>query len=194
MRRGLAMVCACSAMLGVHACSRDAADANRRSPNDGTAAVSSNNSGSVDSVKSIAANVLSAFLQASREESATADALDTLTLCDEGAATPYFPTAILATWTLLPFEMRGDTVVARASIVTVAEQDVDRRGGGFIARQRIRTDVLEWDVYRTPDNRWVVCNGLRFGYIGADSLTMWRPDGASYESARRLADSIGGSR
>ena len=44
------------------------------------------------------------------------------------------------------------------------------------------------------EHRWVVCNGLRFGYRGADSLTSWRPEGSSYATARALADSIHAAR
>lgn len=131
------------------------------------------------------------FLDASREGSATRDDIQALTQCDDGGGEAFFPTTLLAGYTLLPFDMHGDTVVARASVVTVAEQDIDRRSQGFIARQRVREDVLEWDVIPTgvPDE-WVVCNGLRFGYLGADSLTVWRPDGASHATALQLVDSI----
>ena len=142
-------------------------------------------------VKSAEASLRS-FFNASREGSATHDSLQTLTACgDDDGGSSYFPTTLLASYSLLPFDMRGDTVVARASVVTVAEQDVDRRTSRFTARQRVREDVLEWDVIPTDEpGHWVVCNGLRFGYLGADSLTTWRPDGASYRTARALVDSI----
>lgn len=134
---------------------------------------------------------LRSFFNASREGSTTHDSLAALTACGDDGGTTYFPTTLLAGYSLLPFDMHGDTVVARASVVTVAEQDVDRRSSRFTARQRVREDVLEWDVIPTDDpGQWVVCNGLRFGYLGADSLTTWRPDGASYETARALVDSI----
>ena len=134
---------------------------------------------------------LRSFLNASREGSATRDSLPILTACGDDGGTSYFPTTLLAGYSLLPFDMHGDTVVARASVVTVAEQDVDRRSSRFTARQRVREDVLEWDVIPTDEpGRWVVCNGIRFGYPGADSLTTWRPDGASYQTARALVDSI----
>lgn len=136
------------------------------------------------------AQVLRTFLEASRESTPDPAALDTLTACgDDG--TSYFPSTLLAGFTLLPFESRGDTIVGRAEVVTVAEVDVDRRtGSGFIARERIRTDVLEWDVIPEDDGRWIVCNGLRFGAHSADSLTTWRPEGGSYERVRHIADSI----
>ena len=55
---------------------------------------------------------------------------------------------MLAGYTLLPSEFRGDTIIGRAEVVTVAEQDIDRRARNrFVARQRVRSDVLEWDVY-----------------------------------------------
>ena len=139
---------------------------------------------------SVAQHVLRTFLEASRESSRNPSALDTLTACGDGGQS-YFPSPMLAGFTLLPFETRGDTIVGRAEVVTVAEQDVDRRAPNrFVARQRVRTDVLEWDVVRNDDDQWAVCNGIRFGYRGADSLTTWRPDGASYASARALADSV----
>lgn len=131
------------------------------------------------------------FLDASREGSATHDSLAALIACGDDNGTSYFPTTLLAGYSLLPFDMHGDTVVARASVVTVAEQDVDHRNNGFTARQRVREDLLEWDVIPTGEpDRWVVCNGLRFGYLGADSLTVWRPEGASYTTAMQLVDSV----
>lgn len=131
------------------------------------------------------------FLDASREGSPTRDSLGSLTACDDSGGDSYFPTTLLAGYTLLPFDMHGDTVVARASVVTVAEQDVDRRSSGFTARIRVREDILEWDVIPTDQrDQWVVCNGIRFGYFGADSLTTWRPEGASYSKALVLVDSI----
>jgi hypothetical protein len=137
-----------------------------------------------------AQDALRAFLDASRETQRNETALDSLGYCGE-ADQAYFPSTLLAGYTLLPFEARGDTVVGRAEVVTVAEQDVDRRASErFVARERIRRDVLEWDVIPVDADRWVVCNGLRFGYRGSDSLTTWRPEGASYANARRLADSI----
>lgn len=135
------------------------------------------------------------FLDASREGSSTHENLAALTACGDDGASTYFPSMLLAGYSLQPFDMHGDTVVARASVVTVAEQDIDRRTQHFTARQRVREDPLEWDVIPTDEpGRWVVCNGLRFGYLGADSLTTWRPEGASYKSARLLVDSIGKAR
>ncbi len=138
------------------------------------------------------------FLDASREGSETHDSLRALTQCgDQGSddAGAYFPTTLLAGYSLLPFDMHGDTVVGRASVVTVAEQAVDRSGSRFVARQRVREDVLEWDIIPTgKGGQWIVCNGLRFGYFGADSLTTWRPEGTSYISARALVDSIAKAR
>lgn len=134
--------------------------------------------------------VLRAFLDASRESTPDAGVLDTLSECGDGGRA-YFPSTLLAGYTLLPFEFRGDTIVGRAEVVTVAEIDVDRRAKDrFIARERVRSDVLEWDIIPLDEGGWIVCNGLRFGAQSADSQTTWRPEGASYLSARRLADSI----
>jgi hypothetical protein len=115
---------------------------------------------------------------------------DLIADCPDGAGA-FFPSMLLADYTLLPSTMRGDTVVARASVVTVAEQDIDRRQADhFVARVRVRRDQLEWDVVPRDDDTWAVCNGLRFGYRGADSLTTWRPESRSLHDARVLADSL----
>lgn len=119
-----------------------------------------------------------------------ADAMPSLPdgVCDDGGGS--FPSPLLASYAVMPSQMRGDTIVARASVTTVAEQDIDRRvQNRFTARQRVRTDVLEWDVIPS-DTGWLVCNGIRFGYRGADSLTTWSPQGADLGTARVLADSV----
>ena len=178
-------------VLFTSACTREADGTGHesRAAKQGDAAPSIPN----DSVAQIARVMFDAFLDASREGSLTAAAIDTLSRCDSENTT-YFPTMMLAAYTIQQFEARGDTVVARASVITVAEQDVDRRGGGFVARQRVRTDVLEWDVYENEHGQWVVCNGIRFGYMGADSLTLWRPEGANYLRAKQQAESVWASR
>ena len=132
---------------------------------------------------------LAAYLDASREGSGTRDDLVRLTDC-RGGGDP-LPGPMLATHEILPPATRGDTVIGRAVVTTVAEQDVDRRHPGyFVARLRVRADTLEWDVIPTGEGTWVVCNGLSFGITAPDSLTAWRPDGASYATARAVADSI----
>jgi len=98
---------------------------------------------------------------------------------------------MLARYVLLPGSLRADTIVGRALVTTVAEQDADRQHPGyFVARVRIRSDTLEWDLLRNESGFWMVCNGLRFGLTAPDSLTSWRPAGASAASARALADSL----
>jgi hypothetical protein len=140
-----------------------------------------------DSARTSAAiDALVAWLDASVERSDSVPAYD-VAGCDEASA---FPSPLLARYEVMEARLRGDTVVARASVTTVAEQDVDRRSfERFVARQRVRTDVLEWDVIPTGDG-WQVCNGIRFGYRGADSLTSWLPEGTSIATARALADSV----
>ena len=102
---------------------------------------------------------------------------------------------MLASFELLPSTARADTVVGRAVVTTVADQDVDRQHPGyFVARLRVRSDTLEWDVLRSESGDWTVCNGLRFGLTAPDSLTTWRPNGASAAAARALADSVGARR
>ena len=136
-----------------------------------------------------ATEALGAYLDASREGSATRETLAELTACPGGADPAQGP--MLAKFALLPATSRADTVVGRAVVTTVAEQDVDRvHPGYFVARLRVRRDTLEWDVLRSESGGWVVCNGLRFGLTAPDSLTAWRPNGASAAAARALADSF----
>jgi hypothetical protein len=100
------------------------------------------------------------FLDASREGSDTRDSLTALTRCGDESGEAYFPTTLLAGYSLLPSDIHGDTVASRAAVVTVAEQDVDRLTSRFNARQRVREDVLEWDVIPSDDGQhWAVCNG-----------------------------------
>jgi len=102
---------------------------------------------------------------------------------------------MLAAYELLPPRARADTVIGRAVVTTVAEQDVDRRHPGyFVARVRVRAGTLDWDLVRSGAGAWVVCHGLSFGMTAPESLAEWRPSGASRASARSLADSISASR
>jgi len=136
-----------------------------------------------------ATTALGEFLDASREGSPTRDRLARLSACPGEAGAAQGP--MLATFELLPTTSRADTIVGRAVVTTVAEQDVDRQHRGYyVARMRVRRDTLEWDVLRSESGDWVVCNGLRFGLTAPDSLTTWRPGGASRATARALADSI----
>lgn len=145
-----------------------------------------------DSAQTLRAHAtLGAYLDASREGSSTRAALDTLAGCQSAEGGGFSPTSMLAAYELVDAEMRGDTLVGRAVVTTVAEVDGDRRRAGhFVASQRVRSDTLEWDVLPGADGRWVVCNGLQFGFAAPDSLTTWRPAGASYASAHALAESI----
>ncbi len=144
-----------------------------------------------------AERALSSWLSAAREVKETGEAgaggmsaLAADPACDDGGGS-WFPTTLLADFVLLPSETRGDTVVGRAEVVTVAEQDIDRQARDrFVARQRIQRAVLEWDVVPAENGSWAICNGLRFGYRGSDSLTTWRPVGSSYQTARQLAESL----
>ena len=140
-----------------------------------------------------ATTALGAFLDASREGSPNRGELGRLTACPDGGGPAQGP--MLASFELLPASSRADTIVGRAIVTTVAEQDVDRQHPGyFIARLRVRRDTLEWDVLRSDAGGWIVCNGLQFGLTAPDSLTAWRPRGASAAAARALADSIATTR
>lgn len=138
---------------------------------------------------------LAEFLEASREGSTTRSELARLVACPGSDVTSAVAGPMLAAYELLPPRARADTVIGRAVVTTVAEQDVDRRHPGyFVARVRVRADTLEWDLVPSGDGAWVVCHGLSFGMTAPDSLTEWRPSGASRATARALADSISASR
>ncbi|HEX6049892.1 MAG TPA: hypothetical protein VFZ21_11515, partial [Gemmatimonadaceae bacterium] len=119
---------------------------------------------------------LAAFLEASREGSTTRSELARLGACPGSDPTSAVAGPMLAAYELLPSRARADTVIGRAVVTTVAEQDVDRRHPGyFVARVRVRADTLEWDLVPAGDGAWVVCHGLSFGLTAPDSLTEWRP-------------------
>lgn len=203
-RAGAAAGAITGAMAGVLACSAAEVPADPVAGTVATAAMAADLErvpSAADSARvTQAEQALAAWLEASRESEAAPRDLtraDALAACGDGGGA-YFPSMLLADYQLRASAMRGDTVVARAEVITVAEQDIDRRAGGFIARERVRRDVLEWDLVPLAASQdgpgWAICNGLRFGYRGADSLTTWRPEGSSWQSARRLADSVRATR
>jgi hypothetical protein len=132
-----------------------------------------------------------AFLEASREGAPeTASPFDSLVTCQIGDGM-YQPIQLLATYHLLVTEGAGDTVSIGVRVTTVAEEDGSpTRPDRFVAIQRIKTETQQWRVARTPAGGWRVCSGPQFGTYGSDSTTTWHPAGASYTSARRLADSV----
>ena len=137
-----------------------------------------------------AEHALAAYLEASREGSATAGARDALLGCDARDAF-VLPISLLGAYRVLPASGAGDTLLGRAVVATVAEQRAERRSPGrYVARLRTQTDTVEWDVVRHADGVWRVCNGLRFGLHEPADRTTWFPLGASRASARRLADSV----
>jgi hypothetical protein len=97
---------------------------------------------------------------------------------------------MLATWEVTGRTPRGDTTVVRARTVTVAEESVmGTTPQRYMAVARSRRGEWEWDVVR-EGGEWRVCNGPRFGFVGADSLTSWRPPGSSRASIRAHAESL----
>jgi hypothetical protein len=179
------------AMVAVTSCTRQPGLGRDSTNAETSAPAAASNVAPPDSATMRAAtDALGRFLDASREGSPARAALPALTACSTGGDPS--PGPMLATFELLPAGARADTVVGRAVVTTVAEQDVDRQHPGyFVARVRVRSDTLEWDVLPSASGDWVVCNGLRFGLTAPDSLTTWRPNGASAAAARALADSIG---
>ena len=136
-----------------------------------------------------ASAALAAFLDASIGADAPTPAQLAHAACGLGAE-PVFPTELLAAFAITGRSGRGDTVVVRASVVTAAEQNADRRlPGRYVGSVRERRGEWEWDVVRAP-NGWRVCAGPTFGLHAPDTLTTWRPDGASAAAARALAARI----
>ena len=134
---------------------------------------------------------LAAFLEASREGASNSGSpVDSLVTCQIGDGM-YQPIQLLATYHVLTSVGAGDTVAITARVTTVAEEDGSpTRSDRFVAVQRIRTDTLQWRVARVASGEWRVCSGPQFGVYGSDGVTTWQPAGASYASARQLADSI----
>ena len=141
-----------------------------------------------------AAASLDAFLARSTAHAAPAPGeLAALLACDMRAVHP-LPSELLAHYEITGRSTRGDTVVVRARVVTVAEQDESRREPGrYTATQRVREGEWEWDVVQ-EDGVWKPCAGPRFGLVAPDDLTTWRPEGASAATARALADSVRAAR
>ena len=136
-------------------------------------------------------SALIAFLEASRDGAPkSASPIDSLVTCQIGDGM-YQPIELLATYHLLATEGAGDTVSIGARVTTVAEEDGSpTQPARFVAIQRITTETQQWRVARTAAGAWRVCSGPQFGTYGSDSTTTWEPAGASYTSARRLADSV----
>ena len=113
------------------------------------------------------------------------------------------PAELLADFTITGRSGADDTVVVRARVLTVAEQDRARpprarearpaaAARPFRATERLREGEWEWDVVRGDDGRWRVCAGPRFGLVAPDSLTTWSPDGASSATAISRAGALRG--
>jgi hypothetical protein len=115
--------------------------------------------------------------------------LDVIAGCG-GDTAVYHPVEMLAAWEITGRTPRGDTTVMRARAWTVAEEDaMETTPPRYMAVQRTRESEWEWDVVH-DGSRWHICNGPRFGFVGADSVTSWRPATASRATARALADSV----
>jgi hypothetical protein len=143
------------------------------------------------SLNSDPTSALVAYLEASREGALkSATPFDSLVTCQIGDGM-YQPIQLLATYHLLVTEGAGDTVSIGARVTTVAEENGSpTHPDRFVAMQRIKTETQQWRVARTPAGGWRVCSGPQFGTYGSDRTTTWQPAGASYKSARRLADSV----
>ena len=144
----------------------------------------------VDRSREEAVSALTMYLEESRERAAKASVpFDSLVTCQIGDGM-YQPIELLATYQVLDAVGTGDTLEVRAVVTTVAEEDGSpRQYERFVATQRVKTDTATWRVAKHLGG-WRVCEGPQFGAYGSDALTTWSPSGASYQSARQLADSI----
>ena len=138
-----------------------------------------------------AESVVNEYLRRATPRMSVSAEPDSLFACDQfGSGNPEL---VLAKHRLLGSEMRGDTVVVRAAVVSVAQ--VRLKEDGYEVEQGIRDDTLSWSVIKNPStDRWGICgfsregpDFLRIQYL--DSRTTWR-GGATLQSVQRLADSI----
>jgi hypothetical protein len=135
-----------------------------------------------------AQRVLAEYLELSREGTTGEPGERTALLGCDMSTERFLPIEMLAAYTIEHAAWRGDTVVVRASVITVAEQDADRADPArIVARQRVRRGEWEWDIVRGDDG-WLVCNGPQFGFAGGEME--WRLPGSSMTTARALADSV----
>lgn len=103
---------------------------------------------------------------------------------------PELPAELLAAYTVSGFGRRGDTIIVRARVLTVAEQDRARGDPARLtASQRVRQGEWEWDLVE-QDGAWRVCTGPRFGFVGDPAATTWRTEGASLTTAFELAAQV----
>jgi hypothetical protein len=134
--------------------------------------------------------VLAAYLESVREEPASPPDGPPFTVGCGSDTGVVHPVEMLAAWEITGRTPRGDTTVVRARTFTVAEENVmGTTPPRYMAVQRSRDNEWEWDVVRDGD-RWRVCNGPRFGFVGHHSNTSWRPSSASHASARAMAESV----
>jgi len=138
---------------------------------------------------------LAAYLEASLEwgSGLPKGAADSLMVCvPEGMVEPLYA---LAKYRVISSTARGDTVEAKAAVVTVARQDGDRhKDGRYLAEIQIRQDTLHWALVKNAHGSWTVCGiskeGFDFGHYGEDTSTTWTSPGGSWLAVRALADSV----
>lgn len=104
----------------------------------------------------------------------------------------------LADYRVLSSAQRQDTVIAETEVTSVAEETLGSgRYHALIVAQRVQVDTLHWKLVRdTQHGHWGVCGysiegydiGLHVPPPGED--ISWRPEGASLESVRQLAESV----
>jgi len=102
----------------------------------------------------------------------------------------------LASSEVLSVDLRGDSALASAWVVSVADETESGEVADLnVATIDVRTDTLQWRLTRNPQTgRWGVCGysleGVDFMWGGRNVRRTWRPQGASLERARAMADSI----
>jgi hypothetical protein len=142
-----------------------------------------------------AEQTLNRFLGASAEGAPNPSLRDTIDKCPVDAQVE--PIFTLAAFRVLSSAARGpDTAVARAWVVTVAQEEGDPHvADRHVVTVRVANDTLHWTMVRdAASNRWFVCGisteGYDFGHYGDNAHSTFTPAGMTWRSIRSLADSI----
>ena len=101
----------------------------------------------------------------------------------------------VAWYRVLEVQESGDTAIAAAEVLSVAEEvGSPREAYGKVTTVRVKTDTLRWKMTRFDDGSWGVCGysveDYGLGNMDDGRMTEWDPPGWSWPRVRALADSI----
>jgi len=142
-----------------------------------------------------AEQTLARFLDAQVVDHYERDTVNALSLevCEPvGAVEPRF---WLARANILASELRDDTAVVSAEIITVASERRDSTPDGRMVQLATLRDTATWKLVATGSSgTWRVCGisngGLDFAPMGDTTQIHWRVSGDSLRRARAVLDSV----